>query len=224
MKEFSKCKLTARNLKILKDKIELSPITVLNEFHSNLLYFNLIEARWKYLKANEQQKRKDLICDQFDAIIDVAINAYKNEQMFKNFVKNRSIFDTKIKYPSTLPDYEKEWFKKIKAKLTKGVIHFCLNKVNKKAICSICYDELESIEKKGYSALVYTQCGHVVCEHCDSKMKKACPICRSLIQLRTLITINNNICAGLCCKPLSECKSLLLAECGHIYCTECKKM
>lgn len=212
---FSAASLT--NLKSMRTMPNGSYKSLIKNIYLKLKYFNLI------LKNENHVNSKSLIeiTKQFNDLMMLAFDAHSNDEIFKSLVKRRVVVDRSFYYPKSLPECDKDWFKIIKNKLSSGVVHFSLFKVNKKPICSICYSELDNLENKNFSTIAYTLCGHTVCQNCDDKIKYSCPLCRSSIQIRTLLTINNNICAGLCCKPLSECESILLAECGHIYCTIC---
>ena len=103
-----------------------------------------------------------------------------------------------------------------KLKLIQGVIQFYLFKIEKNAVCSVCFESFAVLEKKTFQ-LYYTHC--VVTQYVKadkSILVKTCHICRMSSKIRSLITINNSICAGFCFNPFFKYESFLLAECGHV--------
>jgi len=153
---------------------------------------------------------------------DLLRKAKNDDQIFKRMIKKRTIFNHTFNYPKGISSTQKEYYKQTKLKLTQGVIHFCVNIVERHSACPICLERFETLEKNRISTLVYTSCGHTICESCDEKINASrCHTCRTDNRIRSLTTVNNSICAGYCMRSLFKCGSYLLAECGHIYCNEC---
>lgn len=160
--------------------------------------------------------------NKFDDLLRVILKAEGDNIIYKRLVKKRLIFSHVFNYPIDIPEERKYYYKQTKLKLIQGVIQFYLFKIEKHAVCSVCFESFAVLEKKNISTLIYTLCGHTICQSCDkSILVKTCHICRMSSKIRSLITINNSICAGFCYNPLYKCESFLLAECGHIYCTHC---
>lgn len=165
--------------------------------------------------------------DNINNIIDdlfriIYVDARYNNLIYKRLVRKRTIFTHSNNWSNNAYNKSNKYIISTRKQLTYGIIHFYLQKVESKPICSICYESFESLENKGILTVNYTNCGHIICQKCEAAISTtACPTCRCNEKMRRIITVNKGYCAGLCCKPLDKCKNYLLASCGHIYCGEC---
>lgn len=101
--------------------------------------------------------------------------------------------------------------------------YYNLNKI----ICPICFEDLNYLKTRNIRLLV-TNCGHVVCSCCYSKLNcvnrsiKKCHLCRKLIDY--FINVNT---INFCCLNLkyfsNNVSEIYISGCGHLICKDCKQ-
>lgn len=105
---------------------------------------------------------------------------YEIFELYQNKMSGSMLNDFKICFPDIEQNIEKEYLSNIKSMQEK-----CLENISKKrnsdqlnytnkqrGVCNVCMVNVIS--------MVYTKCGHVVCNNCLSVVKNKCPFCRKI--------------------------------------------